>query len=165
MQPEIFLAPNQPFVVALNTATTARLPSMCDRIARALNKRGLSVQVIDTSSLPDCKDFEFKYKQGLVKSQVIILQGSFYIVSGAKNGGKSLFSAKSVRPQLSFLLDYETSLHKGWESKKVLHPDDLLALPKRAFGTDNHCRFFIEQDIDEVYACGRIVDVVLGCYL
>lgn len=165
MQPQIFIAPNQPLVVMLNTATATRLPSMCDRIARGLTNRGLSVQVFDTASLPDCKDFEFKYKQGLIKSQVVILQGSFYVVSGAKNRANgSLFYAKSVRPQLSFLLDYKESLHSDWQRTGVLQPDDLTALPIKAFGTDNHYPLEIEQDFDEVYACGWIVNVVVSCF-
>lgn len=153
----------QPFIVAVNTATVSRLASMCDRIARGLKKYGLSVKVVDTLGLTDCKNFEFTYRQGQFKCQVVILQGSFYVASGAKNRANgSMFNAKSVRPQLSFLLDYKESLHNNWQKKEILHPDDLTALPKRAFGTDNHYRLFIEQDIDEVYACGRIVDVVLG---
>lgn len=157
--------PNRPFVVMINTATVSRLPSMCERVRRALESRGLSVSVADALSLTECKDFEFKYKQGLIKSQVVILKGSFYVASSAKNRANgSMFYAKSVRPELSFLLDYKESLHSDWQRTGVLQPDDLTALPKRAFGTDNHYRLFIEQDIDEVYACGRIVDIVMSCF-
>lgn len=165
MKPLIPIAPNRPLIVMLNTATVSRLTSMCERIKRGLTKYGLSVSVADGLSLADCKDFEFGYKQGQFKCQVVILQGSFYVASGAKNRANgSMFNAKSVRPQLSFLLDYKESLHSDWQRTGVLQPDDLTALPRRAFGTDNHHRLFIERDIDEVYACGRIVDVVLGCF-
>lgn len=165
MKPLIPIAPNRPLIVMLNTATVSRLTSMCDRIARGLKKYGLSVSVADGLSLADCKDFEFGYKQGQFKCQVVILQGSFYVASGAKNRANgSMFNVKSVRPQLSFLLDYKESLHKSWQRTGMLQPDDLNALPRRAFGTDNHHRLFIERDIDEVYACGRIVDVVLSCF-
>lgn len=165
MQPQIFIAPNQPLVVMINTATATRLPSMCDRIARGLKNRGLSVQVFDTASLPDCKDFEFKYKQGLIKSQVVILQGLFYVIGCAKsvNKSSSFFNSKSVRPHLSFLLHYDNALHADWQKAAILNPDDFTALPIKAFGTDNHYPLEIEKDFDEVYACGRIVNVVLGC--
>lgn len=165
MQPQIFIAPNQPLVVMINTATATRLPSMCDRIARGLKKYCLSVQVLDTASLPDCKDFEFKYKQGLIKSQVVILQGSSYVVGCAKSVNKnSFFNAKSVRPHLSFLLHYDNALHADWQKTAILSPDDFTALPIRAFGTDNHYTLQIEKDVDEVYACGHIVNVVVGCF-
>lgn len=156
------IVPNRPFVVMINTATVSRLASMCDRIARGLRSRGLSVQVFDTLGLTERKEFEYAYKNGQIKSQVVILQGSFYVVNGAKNRANgSLFTTKSVRPQLSFLLDYKESLHNDWKKSGDLLPDDFLALPKRAFGTDNHYQLLIKQDKDEIYACGQIVESIL----
>lgn len=158
-------ASNRPLIVMINTATVSRLPSMCDRIARGLKKYGLSVKVVDTLGLTDCKNFEFAYKQGQFKCQVVILQGSFYVACSAKSRANgSLFYAKSVRPQLSFLLDYEEELHEAWKKRGDLHPAAFIALPKQVFGTVYHYRMFIEKDSDELYACGRIVDVVLSCF-
>lgn len=159
------IAPNRPLIVMLNTATVSRLASMCDRIARGLRSRGLSVQVFDTLGFANRKEFEFGYKEGKIKSRVVILQGSWYVASGAINKANgSLFNAKSVRPNVSFLLDYDADLHEQWQKTGGLAQDDLVALPRRAFGTENHYQLLIKQDKDELFACGQIIKVVMSCF-
>lgn len=154
--------PKAVLVVLISSAVLLRLPSICERIARALRAKGKKVLVLDGYHIEDTKTFEFDYKNNCIKADVVILQNSFYVFNALYAGSNSRWHANSVRPHLSYLLHYSDALYDKWQGKGKIDPMAMADLPKLAFGTLNHTTKMVEYSDDEIFVCGQIVKDVMN---
>lgn len=150
-------------VVLISSAVLLRLPSVCERIARALRNKGKKVLVLDGYHIDDVKTFEFDYKNNRIKADVVILQNSFYVLNALYTNGNSRWHANSVRPHLSYFLHHSDALYGKWQRTGKIDPVAMAGLPKIAFGTLNHTTKMIEYSDDEIFVCGQIVKDVMNC--
>lgn len=152
----------QPLVVSLNSAAISRLPSMCERIARALSAKGISVISKDIHLVGDAKRLSRDYEQKRLDCEVLIVQNPHCVLAAAQSSSKgSLWQASSFVPHVSYLLDYTDELYDKLEARKKILPTALCTLSKRAIGTSAHYSKLIAKDVDEVFVCGQIVQHLL----
>lgn len=154
-------------IIMLHSATKWRLPSIAERVAYTLNKKGVSTQVWACKDKRTTKEFDHNYKCGAIKSDVVIVCGSAHITGAIRYHVQgSLFGTSGVRPHVSFLLNYDDDLHDKLMQvhgvKRCHDPIDYLELSVRVFGTPNHHTITIVSEQDEIWASGRILDSVLG---
>lgn len=149
-------------VVLISSAVLLRLPSICERIARALRAKGKKVLVLDGYHIEDTKAFEFDYKNNRIKADVVILQNSFYVFNALYAGGSSRWHTNSVRPHLSYLLHYSDALYDKWQGKGKIDPMAMADLHKLAFGTLNHRAKAIDRSEDEIFVCGQIIKDIMS---